>query len=961
MPSPSLPMDQVLYSVQDTTIISEHEGRATLQRVSFSGTGNDPVTTVHDRIDLGAYDDLLCTRPVMDCAGRQYVAVLTRRGSLSVVSTHDGVAQLRSVRDGLEGCAWIVGFAPSPEQERSLALISARDGGLAVVHVSLDGGATAAPVKLPSAVRGSVIAADLARCGTSAKLVVTTLAGEDLLVHAVDWDHVAALAPPVRPEHVTTLALGSVLSSSEPVRQRPETWLFESSRPGMWGPIVTCHAPFFDDQVARHDQIAAIVTRVQASTTDQQLAVAWYDGDGACRIAVVGWEGGARVLARTEVATSLLKHVAPICRLAAADLFHAGTDQLVLAFPGDDARVFLGLLTLAEAGTPALKLESTYVVDVRTSNGNSLADFDFYLGAGIFGTCAGVVQVVGTNQWRWSFGGSPPDIKEGFIECGFVPVDPVRRAFPEMSAGGRGPARMTVSSPPVPFPPEWERLTWSPGFVHQDAALVPFTGDPRFRAFSSGLSGESIVVGPPVLTQAPKYTQIMAIIQAHPFDRRFAENLPSVAFSTTSGSTKGLTVSTDASWTLADDTSVNLGLGALNASHAIHNSYLKSLGRSDDSGLSETVTLHGNLSSTDWMLISEVDYDVWRYPVVRGCATNPTGSELLVIIPSSSRLSTSWVQASDYAWKPRSEVGMLLSYVDLDRDGGHSGDGHVLDNELFPRKSYDVALGPDASSLTFDQSESSTSTLTTHLSLVHAETSHLGMNPATELFSYLPSNFGVTLGSSRSYSEGKAETMHVNLHEGLTISMHSGTVASAQYKYGVTPVIYRHASLGCLMLGWQVQLREGWWHSKLANTPDVCLVRVYPEADDVVQQAFSRAISIVDSAKDDGTFVTDIEVEIFNNSLAPAKDVSCSMHDVSAAFARGWPKDLSKALASAPLLAKVSLDRELKPVERRKVRHAIVSSTKRTDPLHVAVTLSLGLVETAPYWAVGPADRFFHR
>jgi hypothetical protein len=240
--------------------------------VSFTGTDDEPKATVNDRIDLGPYDNLRNARAVIDANGKQFVAVLTKAGLRWFSNVGKPFLHSVEVQDEVFNSAVaIIGFDPSQTAKSCLALLVAQGAVLGVVQGDLYNwfGAPREVKALPDRVRGTVVSADLVRIGPSTKLAVTTIAGSDLLVHFVDWNN---LAPQVKAEHVTTLTLGSVLTDAGQVGQN-ENWTSNTAWRDFSG-------------LANHDQVAAIVTSMRAA--DQQLAVAWFDATGTCRIAIVG-------------------------------------------------------------------------------------------------------------------------------------------------------------------------------------------------------------------------------------------------------------------------------------------------------------------------------------------------------------------------------------------------------------------------------------------------------------------------------------------------------------------------------------------------------------------------------------------------------------------------------------------------------------------------------------------------
>jgi hypothetical protein len=951
-PPHALPLGQVLYAIKDTNLIClEGAKTARFQRVSFTGSENNPKANVHGSMDLGSFDDIRSARAVSDWDGNQKVVFLSKTG-LSFVGTKEESAPLTPVPAKVEDAVLVIGLDPIQTTRSWVALLVTDGAGFAVVQVDIQSGERHQPLHLPPQVRGRAVAAELVRRGSSTMLVMATIDEGSLRGHAVAWEN---LAPQVEAKLVTSLLLGKALT--EPSAE-----------------------------------VAVVVTSMQAGSTNQQFAVAWADTDDSCKIALLGWtaSGEASVLATATPQVSFAPPAKPRngnftsatvpYRLAAADVLHMGTEQLVLGYtatipgtksgwPQREGCAALMLFTLDEAVTsvPNLKCESKYVVGIETVDETSGLLFpgmkalyswgikDFRIDAGIFGTCMGV-QIIAVT---WSFGFSVVPQSEFTLPilCGFVPVDPAVRGFPPMPAPPDGPP------PPHPagadrqalmlLPPPLQTTgganmcggPTSPGTPLSNTQLADFNAKPRFFAFS-GLSGESVVLGAPTLTQKTSCEQILAIIQAPPFDRRISATVPSVGFSTSRGEASGCTVSSDKSWTLSDDVSVNLGLGALNLSQSTHNSYLKNFGKTTDDSASLNVQFHANFTENDYLLVYGISYNVWRYPVVRSSAKNKAGGEMLVIFPQQPTMKTSWIPAHTYAYKPTSEVGMLLSYVDRKKEA------YKEENRIFSLFGISVAAKSDSSTISFDKSSSTTQTDSKHFSVLNSVSSHAGISASTELFEWLPLSFGLNLGSSHSYSDSSVETTHLTVHSSLSLTVTSGAVKDPVYEYEITPYVYQHDRLGCLMLTWEVTLTGAAWRpgfpgaDAALTSPHVCLIRLVPESNNAIYQSFSRSITFVENQ--DGT--TDIVVEIFNNSLRSALNVSCE-------FFLGQPdKGASGLKLPAQRLAKVNLDGELKPVERRSVT---LARQKLTKPIYVSVQLFIGQIPGAVYWGVHPPEKFF--
>jgi hypothetical protein len=901
-PPHPLQLGQVLWAIQDTTLIHVPHGSSVAchQRVSFAGNGNEPKAVVNDRIDLGDFAGIRSARAVTHWeSGKQEVVLLTKSG-LSYIAMEGQTSRQTAVPAKVDDAVLVLGLDPMQPKEHILALLVTDLSGFSVVLVNLskkDGGARSKPWRLPPQVQGKAVAAEMVRRGLSATLMVAAIVGDSLKVHAVAWKD---LAPKVRAEAVETVDLGKISKDSSA-------------------------------------QVALAATRMQAGSTDQQLAVAWADGAGAGNIALIGCkaEGQTEVLATTPVEFTSVSPDMPAYKLVAADLLQKGVEQLVLGYPatyGKERKVMgcaaLMLFALDEQ-TRKLKCVSKYAV--ASIDEQPLASYDLHLGAGLFGTCMGV-QVIG-------LGASMKELIMGqaLVRFGFVTVDP-RQGFPPM------PADNSVPSICV-------------GKGGNGNILATIAADaPRFLAFPSDLGGRSVVLGPPVFDVKSKCGQIVAFIQAPPYDIRTKETEPTLSFSQTTTKGIGLTVSSDKSLTTSTDFSLNLGLGSLMGSRSWHDSYMESFDKSNDTSSSFTVQFHSNITDADYLLVYEISYNVWRYPVVStsteelvgGDRNKAMGGEVLAIFPKDRIPSLTWVPAHHYGYRPRSEVGMLLSYADL-KTGPADAKNLLFEGQL----STTVAAGRDNSTITFDKSNMTTATESQHFSVLNSVSDHVNWTAEGELFEWLPLNFGLSLGTSHSYADSKVTTTHLTIHDSISLSVTSGAVMDVKYEYRITPIIYWHDKLGCLMVTWDVDLTGKGWKPGLGGdrtltAPQICLIRPITTSKDLIITSFSRSISFVEKQK--GT--VDISVEIFNNSPTQAHGVSCELF-------LGQPiRDSDSPSGLGPpeqTLGKVQLDRNgvLGPLERRKVTLAGQPYSEKL--IYISVQLYIGQMPMPQiYWGVYP-------
>jgi len=298
---------------------------------------------------------------------------------------------------------------------------------------------------------------------------------------------------------------------------------------------------------------------------------------------------------------------------------------------------------------------------------------------------------------------------------------------------------------------------------------------------------------------------------------------------------------------------------------------------------------------------------------------------------------------------------MLLSYLDVEKDG------YKPENVLFEADGITVSTGANSATLTFDKSHSKMNSDTTHINVLNSVTNHFSFTGSTQLFDYLPVSFGLNMGSSHSYSDGTVRTTHLTVHSSLNLSVSGGSVSDPIYEYKITPYIYQHAALGCLMLAWKVDAFGRAWAKQSEGGdarvafPRVCLIRPVPNSKDLVYRALSRSISFRvnrdTDAKPDGT--VDILVEIFNNSFGNARDVLCR-------FFSGKPElseDGTKLEVPANPLGEV----KLASLESLKRTTVALGRQTLTTPMYVTVELSLGKIHQGIYWNAYPPEETVRR
>jgi hypothetical protein len=595
------------------------------------------------------------------------------------------------------------------------------------------------------------------------------------------------------------------------------------------------------------------------------------------------------------------------------------------------------------ATTPVLACKSQYAAS--NAHGQPWANYDLHLGAGLFGAvvpdqAAGGSPVLGVQIT--GCGATMKELLDGhaFVLCGFVPVDP-NSGFPPM----------TSDAPGLPF------ICAGPN----GAAIAKVSAQEagaRILAFPSDLTGQSVILGPPMLTIVEECRQVLAVIQAPPYDRTLSWEPPRVDFSKSIDQNSGYTVSTGSAYNLSKGFGTNLQIGPLSIGEHVENTISRSLDRLTDDARASNMTLSSSVDLHDLVLVCGMSYAVWHYPVMKSAAKIP-GNEILVVVPRNPSPTMELIPGYDYAmgYRPRSEVGMLLSYVGTDDDkDGWKGDES---RRLFERDGIPVSESPGGGTLSGSAMTSSNETIGKHNVVSNAISSNAHFTASTELFDFLPLQFSLNITRSEHFTDQSADTTHVTRSEHLTWTLSSGRVNKDIYGYEIKPFIYKHDPLGFLVISWDVSLTGSNYHLDVPvdhtlrrlNDPDICLIRVAPHSTDPYLKWYSRAITFDEKSHDKQLL---IEVELFNNSLVRSAEVKCEFFQDNPIVLRN---DRDHALGLSEKAVKLgSLTHPgLGPCGRTKISKLV--TLPDTKPCFIVVRVS-SFPRAKTYWNVYPADSF---
>jgi hypothetical protein len=876
-PANPLQLGQVLYEVQDITVVATPHGSsaASYTRVVFDANGGKPAESVQ----LGALAGVLDVRSCADMhTGTRNVFVLTD-SSVQVLAS--GASSKTWPVGGLQ---LIVDLNPHEINAPHLLLLG-RDGtGVYVQDLDCSTGALAPPSRLPS-VAGTPVGAVLLRSQLEARLVVASLSTGGLVVTDLGSGPLGATNGdmPVASIQVGPAADGATVSLTS----------------------------------------ASLV----ADTSDQQLVLAYPDPNGVLQVVALGWtSGGLGVLARVQPDTRFAAPERPVFRVASGDLLDSGNDQIVVgysgAYKGSNGCAALLLIELDESGkSPELTTLSHYAAS--NAGGQPLASIDLHVAVGLFGEPLGVdttstssssgvlgVVVVGA-------GATLGQLMQGeaSVMTGLVTVDPSTKAFPPLG-----------QAPSVPTP--------------LSSVLTIDADAPGVFALPSDVTGQSVILGPPTLSQSLGKGQLLAVIQAPPFEAGVSTQKPTLTFSQSDSKMNGYNVNTNKLWMFSEDTGLNLGVGGQTLGRNVNKSYGHGFDKLTDHSTTTMVQTTSTITENDLLVISAMSYYVWTYPVYRKSAQAASDGTMAVIFPMTPMPVQTILPASDSSigYKPAWQCGVLLSYVDLPHDG------YDMSKLLFNLNSFPISDDSGGSTVMYDQTQMVTEN-TTKTFMVHNSTSdsaHFSFSKT--LFDFVPVNFGLNLSESNTYSDNKVETTMLSHTTTMSITITSGAVNDIGYEYQLMPYIYQHSTMGCLMVTYDVTLKGGRWKNHYP-VPTIMLPSIYPNSHDPVLAGYSRAISFQDPVAG----LVPVAVQLFNNSLQTATDVVCEFYQGAPTVSGG------KLVPSGHLIGTQEIP-TLQPKGRKTV--TLPMNLKDGDEVVVKVYVKPLDILGQVYWGIYPPQAY---
>jgi len=888
-PQNPLQLGQTLYEVLDVTVIGTPRSAAAARynRVIYNADGGSPV----EPLDLEAQDQIRDVKAATNMhAAVQNVYVLTA-DKVQIIGSDHGKATSRTWP--VSNLSNIVDLDPQQIQDPHLLLLGQDAQSIFLQSLDCSTGHLSSPLRLPATVTGRVVGALLARNQLDAHAIVCTVHNGQLTVN--DLGSSVLGANPTM-SSVNTISLGAVQNSA----------------------------------------VVGITTAsLAARTADQQVVVTCPDPQGVLNVAVLGWT--KQTLVSVATATPDLSFAPPdgaVFRVAAGDLLGNGVDQLVVGYSATYQSVkgcaALLLFELEEGanGTQSLKQLSKYAA--ANTGSQPLASIDLHLAVGLFGEAlpsgqtavsadapAGVLGVLVVG------GGATFDqlMKgEASILAGLVPVDVVEKSFP--------------------------RLNNSPGLPQHLTDVMTIDYQSGFFALPSDVTGQSVILGPPTLSQSVGKGQLLAVIQAPPFESSgdVSTTNPTLTFGQSVSQIAGCNVSSNKVWMFSQDTGLSIGIAGQTLGQHVSSSYGYGFDQVDDYSTSTLVQSTTTISVDDLIVLYAMSYYVWTYPVYRKASQDAPDGTMAVIFPMTPEPVQSIIPASDpsLGYIPRSQNGVLLSYVNLQPDG------YDESQLLFNLANMSVTDEPSGSTLYYDQTQMVSENISKSFMVHNSTMDSAHFSISTTLLAYIPIHFGLNLSEGQTYSESDVQTTMLSHTTTMNITVTSGSVSDIGYEYQITPYIYYHQTMGCLMVSYEVAMPGKLWASRYE--PRVMLQSVYPNSTDPVLRGFSRSISFQNN--DDGT--VEVNVEVFNNSLKEIRNIVCE-------FYYGAPSvDNDKKLT--PPTKMVGQQRlEMLPSTGRATM-SMNMSLQQKDPVVVLVEYSVpapdGMQVREVYWGIYPPSAF---
>lgn len=684
-----------------------------------------------------------------------------------------------------------------------------------------------------------------------------------------------------------------------------------------------------------------------ASSGSESVSIAYIDNNSAYQLTVFGWDtsGAFSNLACSAISSetpaegpspsTFSKDAFETIKMDTGDLINAGTDQIFIAVPAvfDNVAGCAALFNFTlESGSQAatgysLSLTSTYVIanSVTTGSGKSATTLmepfcsnGLEIAVGIFGE---VTSKTGSGTMGVALVGIGSTASQLFkgeasvLSC-IISVNPTSGYFPPIDSKPITPLTMTTLQT---VSDQITKLVCTP----------------------SDLQGQSAVLGSPVMTEGIACEQVLAILHAPPFAKGItSEQL--LTFGESKNKSTGCSTTTTKTWTWTKDSGENLGIGSLNLSHNLVNTYGHDFSNTDDHTVTKDISYYTNMSKEDVMILYSLSYDIWTYPLYRKAVMANQDGHITVLFPqeASSKKTLTELNSDSFGYVPEFEPGKILSY----NNNTEQLNGYKEKNLIFTPNSFPVNTN-SSTQATFTISKMNENSKDNGLTLFTNTTDSADFAIHTNLFKYLPISFNMNLSQSHDYNYNKTKSTTVSFTNDISITVQFGQVTEENYDYQVTPYIYQHETLGCMVIDYTVTLTGLGWKNELVGA-GLLMRKVYPfYQDGPMISSFTRDIVFTES--DDNLTVT-------ANVLNASYD---SPFSATVAIYEGKPTKDSEGNLKVPSgTALTSKDiTKIKPCQTESISTTLAKpSGKKYFTVEVTSTVGGNVI----YWGVYPYSEF---
>jgi hypothetical protein len=315
-------------------------------------------------------------------------------------------------------------------------------------------------------------------------------------------------------------------------------------------------------------------------------------------------------------------------------------------------------------------------------------------------------------------------------------------------------------------------------------------------------------------------------------------------------------------WMLSKDVGTTIGIAGQTLTNTLNRTYGHGFDKMSDSSTQKMVQVNETVNDEDLIIEYAMDYNIWTYPVYRVSQLDKPDGSLVVVFPMTPEPTLTVDVASDknLGYRTRTQNGLLLSYVGVEKDGY---DSSLL---LFDPVTMTVSKQESGGSILYDKSKMVMANVTKSTMLHKTAGSGLHIHVSQTLFDYLPVTFGLNITDAQNYSDNEVQTTSVSHTDTLSLTIQTGAVTDPGYDYALTPYVYQHATMGCLVVAYDVALIGQLW-DKYFLLPDVRPLFLMPTASDALLRTFSRSVRFADQ---EGGGV-EVSVEVLNNSRLPTQ------------------------------------------------------------------------------------------